>query len=128
MAKPIVEVGQTVYVKRNSWSNFSLNDEDEKLDEYIVTKTNGSSFYCKPKDNNIQFNYRFSNKTKTHKSLTGDILVAYLNPHHYYDMVKKMKKKKELLKEVHDTIEKLSIIELENVLEFIVNNDTEIKK
>lgn len=121
MAKQVVEVGQIVYVEdlETFWGTVAKN---EGLEEYIVTKANGSSFYCVERNRVDGSEYRFSNKTMMHNSSFGGRMIAYLDPDEYYDAIEKKKKREKLVKLAHDTVDKMNITELENLIKFIKND------
>lgn len=118
MAKQVVEVGQIVYVEdlETFWGTVTKN---EGLEEYIVTKANGSSFYCVRRNRINGVEYRFSNKTMTNDSSFGGRMIAYLDPDEYYDAIEKKKKREKLVKLAHDAVDKMNIAELENLIQFV---------
>lgn len=66
--------------------------------------------------------HRFSNKTMTHDSSFGGKMIAYLDPDEYYDAIEKKKKREKLVELAHDTVDKMNITELENLIKFIKND------
>jgi hypothetical protein len=107
-----IEVGQAVYVHV---SNMFYNSEP-KLSEYIVTKVNTRSFYAHRKYSDYEI--RFDKRKMTHESL-GEVYRAYLTEKEYWDMVERGKEKVQLRKELQDTINKMSLIELRKLKEVL---------
>ncbi len=107
-----IEVGQIVYVHV---SNMFYRSEP-KLIEYIVSKVNTRSFYAHRKDSDYE--RRFDKRKMTHESL-GDVYRAYLTEKEYWEMVERGKERVQLRKELKETVDKMSLIELRKLKEVL---------
>lgn len=107
-----IEVGQIVYVHV---SNMFYSSEP-KLIEYIVSKVNTRSFYAHRKGSDYES--RFDKRKMTHESL-GDVYRAYLTEKEYWEMVERGKERVQLRKELKETVDKMSLIELRKLKEVL---------
>lgn len=110
--KPVIEVGQTVYV------NVKLDfvNQAPKLSEYIVTKVNTKSFYASKKGDDYEV--RFDKKTMQSRSF-GIIYKAYLTKEEYWDMIELGKERESLRKEIAQAINGLGIEKLREIKNLI---------
>lgn len=107
--RPVITVGQTVFVSFSSWYGSSTPN----LNEYEVTKVNTRSFYAIRKGSDYE--RRFDLKTLRHEDSFGEIFQAYLSEKTYWNKVKIAEEKKELRSEIEKSLLKLNLNQLREI-------------
>ncbi|MGK8607622.1 hypothetical protein ACRS42_21460 [Bacillus thuringiensis] len=111
-----IEEGQEVFVSsQNVW----IGSEEPGLSKYIVVTANKSSFYAIPESFPGYKPIRFSQKTLSHNTRWGFRYQAYRSAKEYWDIIERGKEKVQLRKELEDTIEKMSLVELRRLKEVL---------
>ncbi len=111
-----IEERQEVFVSsQNVW----VGSEEPRLSKYIVVKANKSSFYAIPENFLGYKPTRFSQKTLAHKTGWGFRYQAYRSAKEYWDIIERGKEKVQLRKELEETIDKMSLVELRRLKEVL---------
>lgn len=114
--KPVIEVGQTVYVN----VQFAFVNQAPKLSEYIVTKVNTKSFYASKKGLVLTNDYEVRFDKKTMQSCSFELTYkAYLTKEEYWDMIELGKERESLRKEIAQAINGLGIEKLREIKNLI---------
>ena len=93
-----IEVGQTVYVSESTM----FRDTAPNLEEYEVSKVNGSSFYAHKKG--TQLTRRFNRKTMKSDNGMGFNFKAYETAQEYWDMIASKEEKEELRTDIQKVL------------------------
>jgi hypothetical protein len=118
--KPTFEVGQTLHVS-TSGGYWRMKKEEPKLEEYEVTRFNGSSVYLKSKEYPEQREKRFERKSLTHRDMFGEIYKAHIDPQVYWDGIARVEEKASLREYIEPKIQKLTLEQLRALKEYIDN-------
>ena len=108
-----VEVGQKVYVRQY----LAFRESKPSISEETVIRVNGTSFYTKQEG--FDSEHKLSRKDWTGRSGFGVHYKAYETESEYWNLVEQRKERAELLSQVGDKIQKLSLEELRKFNEFI---------
>lgn len=111
--RPVITVGQTVFVSFSSWYESSTPN----LYEYEVTKVNTRSFYAIRKGSDYE--RRFDLRTLRHEDSFGEVFQAYLSEKTYWNKVKIAEEKQELRSEIEKSLLKLNLNQLRKIKEII---------
>lgn len=112
--KPVIEVGQTVYVN----VSFLFVHSEPKLYPYIVTRVNTKSFYAK--EDGDKHEVRFDKKSMSSRSTFG-VYRAYLTEKEYWDMIELAKEKETLRREIVKAVNSLGIEKLREIKTLIAS-------
>ncbi|MEG9325656.1 hypothetical protein V4C29_24065 [Bacillus cereus] len=116
MTKIKMEEGQEVYV---STSGGWVGKSEPNLRKFIVVRANKTSFYANPEGVEDKSPYRFNQKDLSHNTGWGYHYQAYRTEKEYWDMIERGKEKAQLRKELKDTVDKMSLIELRKLKEVL---------
>ncbi len=115
MAKTKIVEGQEIFVTHlGGWHSKS----EPNLKKWIVVKANGTSFYAMPADSDWSPR-RFSQKDFMYRTGWGENYKAYITENEYWGMVERGKEKFQLRKELKETVDKMSLIELRKLKEVL---------
>lgn len=116
MAKIKIVEGQEIFVTNlGGW----YSKPKANLEKWIVVKANGTSFYANPEGVEDRSPYKFSQKDFLHRSGFADDYKAYITENEYWEMIERGKERVQLRKELKDTVDKMSLIELRKLKEVL---------